>query len=113
MSPKFVPFELETVAEPWENRGAQSLESGVHPLSIQELLGLAGASPSRCSMSARLRAVERTDSARAHCAPLPAPRRQILVTTGSSEANFLTCWRLIEPGDKVAVMIRITCRPPG
>src|SRR5437773_3414601 len=29
---------------------------------------------------------------------------QVLVTTGSSEANFVTCWRLIEPGDKVAVM---------
>ena len=30
---------------------------------------------------------------------------QVLVTTGSSEANFVTCWRLIEPGDRVAVMM--------
>jgi aspartate/methionine/tyrosine aminotransferase len=29
----------------------------------------------------------------------------VLVTTGSAEANFVTCWRLLEPGDKVAVMI--------
>src|SRR5207302_550171 len=30
---------------------------------------------------------------------------QILVTTGSAEANFVVCWRLIEPGDHVAVML--------
>src|SRR5439155_106548 len=30
---------------------------------------------------------------------------QILVTTGSAEANFVVCWRLVEPGDKVAVML--------
>ena len=35
---------------------------------------------------------------------MPVERSQVLVTTGSSEANFVTCWRLIEPGDKVAIM---------
>src|SRR3989442_3751365 len=42
---KFVPFELERWQSTWENRVRFNLsESGVHPLSIQELLGLAGAS---------------------------------------------------------------------
>ena len=45
MSPKFVPFELERWQSTWENRVRFNLsESGVHPLTIQELLGLAGAS---------------------------------------------------------------------
>src|SRR2546428_14027388 len=42
---RFVPFELERWQSTWENRVRYNLsESGVHPLSIQELLGLAGAS---------------------------------------------------------------------
>src|SRR5207244_10811054 len=42
---RFVPFELERWQSTWENRVRFNLsESGVHPLSIQELLGLAGAS---------------------------------------------------------------------
>src|SRR6266566_3949365 len=41
MSPKFVPFELERWQSTWENRVRFNLsESGVHPLTIQELLGL-------------------------------------------------------------------------
>src|SRR3989441_6787999 len=42
----FVPFELERWQSTWENRVRYNLsESGVHPLSIHELLELAGASP--------------------------------------------------------------------
>src|SRR2546430_9067990 len=42
---RFVPFELERWQSTWENRVRFNLsESGVHPLSIQELLGLARAS---------------------------------------------------------------------
>ena len=45
MTPRFVPFELERWQSTWENRVRFNLsESGVHPLTIQELLGLAGAS---------------------------------------------------------------------
>src|SRR5207244_4515581 len=43
---RFVPFELERWQSTWENRVRYNLsESGVHPLSIHELLELAGASP--------------------------------------------------------------------
>lgn len=39
----FVPFELERWQSAWENRVRINLsESGVHPLSIQELLVLSG-----------------------------------------------------------------------
>ena len=39
----FVPFELERWQSTWENRVKFNIsESGVHPLSISELLAMAG-----------------------------------------------------------------------
>ena len=108
-SQKFVPFELERWQSTWENRVRFNLsESGVHPLSIQELLGLAGAS-SLPLLDVRLGYSQSngTDLLRERIAahyPGASPD-QVLVTTGSSEANFVTCWRLLQPGDKVAVMM--------
>ena len=106
---RFVPFELERWQSTWENRVRYNLsESGVHPLSIQELLGLADASPAPL-LDVRLGYSQSngTDLLRGRIAALyegVAPE-QILVTTGSAEANFVVCWRLVEPGDKVAVML--------
>src|SRR5437667_11044056 len=112
MSPltsKFVPFELERWQSTWENRVRFNLsESGVHPLTIQELLGLAGASALPL-LEVRLGYSQSngTDLLRERIAALypGAAPDQVLVTTGSSEANFVSCWRLIEPGDTVAVMM--------
>ena len=106
---RFVPFELERWQSTWENRVRYNLsESGVHPLSIHELLELAGASPTPL-LDVRLGYSQSngTDLLRGRIAALydgVAPE-QILVTTGSAEANFVVCWRLVEPGDKVAVML--------
>ena len=105
---KFVPFDLERWQSTWENRVRFNLsESGVHPLSIQELLGLAGASAMPL-LEVRLGYSQSngTDLLRERIAALypRASADQILVTTGSAEANFIACWRLIEPGDKVAIM---------
>jgi len=107
--PKFIPFELERWQSTWENRVRFNLsESGVHPLTIQELLGLAGASAMPL-LEVRLGYSQSngTDLLRERIAALypGASPDQVLVTTGSSEANFVTCWRLVEPGDKVAVII--------
>ena len=106
---KFVPFELERWQSTWENRVRFNLsESGVHPLTIQELLGLAGASAMPL-LEVRLGYSQSngTDLLRERIAALypGVSPEQVLVTTGSSEANFCVCWRLIEPGDKVAVIV--------
>jgi hypothetical protein len=106
---RFVPFELERWQSTWETRVRFNLsESGVHPLSIQELLGLAGASAVPL-LDVRLGYSQSngTDLLRGRIAALypGSTPDQVLVTTGSSEANFVLCWRLIEPGDKVAVML--------
>jgi hypothetical protein len=106
---RFIPFELERWQSTWENRVRFNLsESGVHPLTIQELLGLAGASAMPL-LEVRLGYSQSngTDLLRERIAALypGASPDQVLVTTGSSEANFVVCWRLVEPGDKVAVII--------
>src|SRR2546422_5613343 len=106
---QFVPFELERWQSTWENRVRYNVsESGVHPPSIHELLKLAGASPAPL-LDVRLGYSQSngTDLLRGRIAALydgVAPE-QILVTTGSAEANFVVCWRLVEAGDKVAVML--------
>jgi len=105
----FIPFDLERWQSTWENRVRYNLsESGVHPLSIRELLGLAGTSALPL-LDVRLGYSQSngTDLLRGRIAALypGVSAEQVLVTTGSSEANFIVCWRLIEPGDKVAVML--------
>ena len=117
MTPRFVPFELERWQSTWENRVRYNLsESGVHPLTIQELLGLAGASALPL-LEVRLGYAQSngTDKLRERIAALypGASPDQVIVTNGSAEANFCVCWRLIEPGDKVAVMIPNYMQSPG
>ncbi len=106
---RFVPFDLERWQSTWENRVRFNLaESGVHPLSIQELLGLAGASAVPL-LEVRLGYSQSngTDLLRQRIAALYAGASpdHVLVTTGSAEANFVACWRLLEPGDKVAMLL--------
>ena len=114
---RFVPFELERWQSTWENRVRFNLsESGVHPLTIQELLGLAGASAMPLlDIQLGYSQSNGTDLLRERIAALypGASPDQVLVTTGSAEANFCLCWRLLEPGDKVAVMLPNYMQTPG
>ncbi len=103
----FYPFELERWQSTWENRVRYNLsESGVHPLSVGELLDLAGGNVDPLK-AVRLGYSQSngTDLLRERIAALypGATPDNVLVTTGSSEANFVACWRLIAPGDKVTV----------
>src|SRR5207253_403111 len=96
---QFIPFELERWQSTWENRVRYNLsESGVHPLSIRELLDLAGASREPL-LDVRLGYSQSngTDLLRSRIAALypGVSPDQILVTTGSAEANFVVSWRLI------------------
>jgi aspartate/methionine/tyrosine aminotransferase len=105
----FVTFDLERWQSTWENRVRYNLsESGVHPLSVRELLALAGATTDPL-LDVRLGYSQSigTDTLRQRVAALypGASPDQVLVTTGSAEANYLAALRLIEPGDKVAMML--------
>jgi len=114
---RFVPFELERWQSTWENRVRFNLsESGVHPLTIQDLLGLAGASAvPLLDIQLGYSQSNGTDLLRERIAALypGASPDQVLVTTGSAEANFCVCWRLLESGDKVAVMMPNYMQTPG
>ena len=104
---KFPVFELERVQSLYENTVEFNLtESGFHPYTLEELL-----------TSEQLQELHRTVlgygqtngsvEIRQRIAAL-YPKQTIdnvLVTNGSSEANYVACHTLLEPGDEVAMMI--------
>lgn len=105
----FIPFELERWQSAWENRVRINLsESGVHPMSTEELLALSGGDPKTLGrLPLGYSQSNGTDELRAAIAALypGATADQVLVTVGSAEANFVTCWTLIQPGDQVAIQV--------
>ncbi len=105
----FQPFAMERWQSTWENRVRYNLsESGVHPLTVAELLALAGDTLGRIG-TARLGYPQSngTEPLRAAIAALHpgASPEQVVVTNGSAEANFAACWRLVEPGGRVAIVM--------
>ena len=105
----FEPFAMERWQSTWENRVRYNLsESGVHPLSVAELLDLAGAtSGEMAAVTLGYPQSNGTESLRAAIAALyhDATTDHVLVTNGSAEANFCACWQLIQPGDRVAIVL--------
>lgn len=101
-------FQMERTQCLYENEVRWNLsESGVQPLRVEELLG---GELSRDQLLAQaLKYPESNGSAllRERIALFyPGARAQnVLVTTGCSEANYTTLWRLLEKGDRMAVMI--------
>ncbi len=104
----FVTFDLERWQGTWENRVRYNLsESGVHPLSISELLELAGGSPTEfLALRLMYSQSDGTELLRQAIAALyeGTTADNVVVTVGSSEGNFIVCWSLIERGDRVTVL---------
>ena len=105
----FVPFELERWQCMWENRVRFNLaESGVHPLSVDELLQITDTDP-RLLGSQRLVYSQSngTEALRAAISALypGTTEENVLVTVGSSEANFVICWTLLAPGERATVQV--------
>jgi aspartate/methionine/tyrosine aminotransferase len=104
---KIEQFQMERMQSTWENVVEYNLsESGVHPLALRELLsgkeleeileiGL-GYSQTNGTPELREQIVRLYPG---------ADLEQVLVTAGSSEANFLLMWSNIEPGDEVIFMM--------
>jgi hypothetical protein len=79
----------------------------VHPLSIAELLQLAGEDPGEfLALRMVYSQSDGTDALRRAIADLypGASPDAVVVTVGSSEANFVVCWTLVAPGDRVTVL---------
>jgi len=104
---KIEPFKMERMQSTWENVVTYNLsESGVHPLSLQELINqeefeeILGLGLGYCQTNGTPELRE----AISHLYP-GSNAEQILVTNGSAEANFVLIWSNIEPGDEVIFML--------
>jgi aspartate/methionine/tyrosine aminotransferase len=96
-------FKMERMQSLWENVVEYNLsESGVHPMTLKELL-----TPAQLDELTRIELgytqTNGTIPLRERIAALypGIGLEQILTTAGSSEANFLLMWSLVEPGDEV------------
>ena len=105
----FVTFDLERWQSTWENRVRYNLsESGVHPLSVRELLSLAeSAADPLLDVRLGYSQSNGTDALRERIAALypGATPEQVLVTNGSAEANYVAALGVIESGDQVAMLL--------
>ena len=100
---KIETFKMERMQSTWENIVDYNLsESGVHPLSLRGLLTPAELE-ALTGIEIGYTQTNGTAGLREQIARLypGIGLEQILVTAGSSEANFLLIWSLIEPGDEV------------
>ena len=101
-------FQMERTQSLYENEVRWNLsESGVLPLRVEELLeGEAGRGE---LLETALKYPEANGSKllRERIALFypGAKTENVLVTTGTSEANYTTLWGLLEKGDRVAVML--------
>ena len=99
-------FELERFQSIHEHQVEINLsESGVEPLDVGELLG-SDAAGGLLDQPLAYTQTNGTPELRAAIATtLPgATENDVLVTSGGAEANFVSCWHLVEPGDEVVVM---------
>ena len=105
---KIEPFEMERMQSTWENVVEINLsESGVEPIPLRELLGDAGRIEAFLDYPAAYSQSNGTPELRATIASMygDAAPDHVLVTNGSSEANFLAAWHLVEKGDEVVLML--------
>ena len=102
------PFALERMQSTYENQVEFNLsESGVHPLRLGELVHDTSAREALLGEALRYTQTNGTPALRAQIASIydGATDGHILVTNGGSEANFVTAWNLVEPGDEVVMMV--------
>ena len=104
---KLEPFAMERMQSTYENQVAFNLsESGVHPLSLGDLVDEPGATEALLRESLRYTQSNGTVALRELVAGMypGATPDHVQVTNGGAEANYVTTWHLVEPGDEVVMM---------
>ena len=112
-SVKLVPFEMERWQSTWENTVDFNLsESGVQPTPLRELLGDEAATERFLDYPLAYSQGNGTPELRTKIAAMyrDVTPNQVLVTNGSSEANLLAMWHLVERGTKSSSCCRTTWR---
>lgn len=108
LSMRLEPFAMERMQSTWENLVELNLsESGVHPVRVDELVPSAAEREALLGQRLVYTQSNGTPELRDLIATLypGATRDHVEVTNGGSEANFVTLWHLVEPGDEVVVMV--------
>ena len=106
--PPFQPFELERLMSEWEQTVEFNLtESGVHPVSLRDLIGEADVLQALLDTELNYPQVNGMDALRARIAALypGATPDNVLVTVGAAEANYITIETFAETGGEVVVML--------
>ncbi|NOZ60989.1 MAG: aminotransferase class I/II-fold pyridoxal phosphate-dependent enzyme [Calditrichaeota bacterium] len=104
---KIVPFEMERYQSLWENIVDFNLsESGVHPLQLNELISHEELAK-LVELPLGYNQTNGSEKLRELIAKFypNANEENVLVTTGSAEANFLSSLYLLESGDEIALML--------
>ncbi|MBM88676.1 MAG: aminotransferase [Gammaproteobacteria bacterium] len=105
---KFEPFALEFTQSTWEQEVDFNLtESGVHPISLKELIGEDDSLlASLLAMEIDYPHVNGTPRLRELIASLyeNASIENVLVTVGAAEANQIIMQTVLEPGDELATL---------
>jgi aspartate/methionine/tyrosine aminotransferase len=105
---KLEQFAMERMQSTYENHVEFNLsESGVQPLRLAELVDDAASRDALMAEALRYTQSNGTVPLRSDIAALypGATPDHIQVTTGGSEANCITMWHLVEPGDEVVLMV--------
>jgi aspartate/methionine/tyrosine aminotransferase len=105
---KVQPFELERWQSVWENKVELNIsESGVHPLTTTELVPDADMLRKILNVPQGYPQTNGSEELRSRIAEMyPGARASnVLVTCGGSEANYVSTWALLEPGDEVVFML--------
>jgi aspartate/methionine/tyrosine aminotransferase len=107
--PAFQPFVMEQMMSEWENVVDVNLsESGVHPMTLGELLAMDGREPNDLAdIGQSYPQANGTPELREAIAALydGATRDDVLVTIGAAEANYLAVTTFLEPGDEVVMVL--------
>ena len=105
---KLEPFAMERMQSTYENQVEFNLsESGVHPLQLGELVDDARARDGLMHEALRYTQSNGTPALRSLIAAHydGATIDHVQVTNGGAEANYITTWNLVEPGDEVVFMV--------
>jgi aspartate/methionine/tyrosine aminotransferase len=101
-------FAMERMQSTWENLVTFNIsESGVHPMRVAELLEEPEDLKAALDQLLGYTQSNGTPELRTAIAALypGATIDHVEVTVGGSEANFVCCWQLVEPGDEVVMMV--------
>jgi hypothetical protein len=101
-------FAMERMQSTWENLVEFNLsESGVHPLRVADLFDTDAERQDFLQQEICYTQSNGTLDLRAAISALypGTGADHVEVTNGGSEANFVVCWKLLEPGDEVVMMV--------